>query len=236
MKDAILVDFPRAVKGFLKTIKYNFPWYQKRHWKKELQKYDWNQKKLFGYEWGDPENSNDRWGNYLEIKKRLLFHISPTSTVLEIGSLGGKWTQYMVHARKVICVDVNALGFAYIKKKLPYGNISFYLTRGDELEGIANNTVDVLFSVDTLVRVPKKFIKRYFMEANRVLKPGGRVLLHLPCTQKPVSRAKGFTRLSLKEIEQYCAESLFEDMNIDENIIIHGIILEARKSANSHYA
>ena len=221
--------FFRFAKGLYKTIKYNFPWYQKSHWKNELAQYDWNSAKLFGYDWGDPEDSNDRWGNYLEIKKKLLRNIRPTATVLEIGSLGGKWTQYILHARHIICVDINELGFEYIKKKLPHENITFYLTGGDELHGVEDGTVDFVFSLDTLVRVPKTFTKRYFGEIYRVLKPGGKMLLHLPCTQKLVSRAKGFTRLSLEQIEQYCKEYNFKDIVIDKEIIIHGIILEAHK-------
>lgn len=229
MKEDVLMRFSRSIKGLYKTCKYNLTAYQKWHWKNELAKYNWNSAKLFGYDWGDPENANDRWGNYLEIKNRMLSHITPTTCVLEIGSLGGKWTQYLLHARQIICADINELGFEYIKKKLPCDNTKFYLTKGDELHGIDDGTVDFVFSLDTLVRVPKKFIRRYFAEAYRVLKPGGIIFLHLPCTQKPVSRAKGFTRLSLKEIERYCQESNFENMVIDKNIIIHGIILQACK-------
>lgn len=236
MNDNVWTKAFRSLKALYKTVKYNTPWYQKKHWEEELAKYDWNSKKLFGYDWGDPENSNDRWGNYLEIKKRLLSHVTSDTTVLEIGSLGGKWTQYILHARRIICADINELGFEYIKKKLPHDNIAFYLTRGNELRGIEDSSVDFVFSLDTLVRIPKKFIQRYFTETYRVLKPGGRIMLHLPCMLKPVSRAKGFTRLSLDEIKQYCESAHFEEMVIDQNIIIHGIILEARKPHAVAYA
>lgn len=221
----------RWTQGWYKMLRYNLPSFQKSHWQEELAKYDWNASCPFGYDWGDPENPNDRWGNYLQLKERLLAQVTPRSTVLEIGSLGGKWTQYVLHARRIICVDINELGFAYIKKKFPQDNITFYLTRGDELTGIADNSVDLIFSFDTLVRVPKSYIARYFKEMSRVLTSGGRIYIHLPCLEKEVSRAKGFTRLTMAEIQKYCAINQFEQVVIDNDIIIHGVIVEAHKAS-----
>ena len=214
-------------RGAVRSFRYNAPSFQKHHWGEELQRYDWDGSRLYGYDWGDPERADDRLGNYRALRDQLLGFVTPESVVLEIGSLGGKWTQYVRHARQVICVDVTDVGFAYIRKKLPSENISFYLTEGDELRGIASGTVDVLFSMDTLVRVPRSYIARYIAESARVVKAGGHLLMHLPCSDVAFCRQKGFTRLSRRRIERLFAAQTFRSVTIDANLLAHGVVVHA---------
>lgn len=203
--------------------------FQRKHWRKQLAQYDWDNSRLYGYDWGDPEDSNDRLGNYLELKNRLIALTTPQTTILEIGSLGGKWTQYIRHAHKIICADINDLGFEYIKKKIHQDNIEFYLTKGDELYGIADQSVDVIFSLDSLVRAPKRCIKNYFKESARVLKQSGVIFFHLPCNEIEFSKKKGFTNLSLNALCGFCKDNKFEQVNIDMGILKHGVLLQAVK-------
>lgn len=217
------------IKKQYKARLYNNLPFQRSHWKEELAKYDWNLNRLYGYEWGDPEDPNDRWGNYLEVKNRILSLLNPEKTILEIGSLGGKWTQYFLEAKNIICVDINELGFEYIRKKLPCDKISFYLTKGDELRGIENSSMDIVFSMDTLVRSPKKIIYSYIKEAGRVLRPYGQIFLHLPCKEIKGSRDKAFVGLTLKEIINCCKKNAFEIIRIDKELIKHEVILQAAK-------
>lgn len=225
----MLTKLKQALERRYKIRKANTLSHQKGHWAEALAKYDWAAQKLYGYDWGDPENANDRLGNYLAVKNRLMALVTPQTTIVEIGSLGGKWTQYLLNAKKIICVDINDLGFAYIRQKLPSPNIEFYLGRGDELNGIASESVDVVFSMDTLVRCPKPCIRRYFRESHRVLKQGGRIFFHLPCTAVKESRDRGFVSLSLQEIECFNKEAGFKEATIDTQTIKHGVIVEAFK-------
>ncbi len=221
----------RKGEGIFKRWRSNQVWFQRRHWKDALARYDWNTERLYGNEWGDPENSQDRLGDYQQVKQRLMALVNTNTVVLEIGSLAGKWVQFLVHAKKIICVDINDLGFKYIRQKLPHAPVEFYLTRGDELRGIAGNSVDLVFSMDTLVRVPKGAVRRYFKEIRRVLKPSGRVFIHLPCTDKADSRRRAFVPLTMKEILQYCSENEWRDVRVDKDVIHHGIIVEALNSS-----
>ncbi len=143
-----------------KRKKYNSTGFQKNHWEEELLKYKNSDKDpfLFGDEWGDLAKPDSVLGNYLGIREVLLNKISGQSTVLEIGTLGGKWTKYMFGANKIICVDINTVFIDFVKELFPesISKLEFYVSKGNELTGIADSSVDLVFSMDTLVRVEKK--------------------------------------------------------------------------------
>ncbi len=210
----------------------NTPFFQKTHWRDEILNYDINIERLYGYDWGDPNEAETReldgriLGNYLKIKNDYLTPMINDCTVLEIGSCGGKWTQYMLNAQHIICVDLNDEFFNYIKGHIPCDNITFYKTSGNELAGIENHSVDFIFSMDTFVRIPKKSIFDYFKEFARVLRPGGKICLHLPCNDIPGSVERKFIDLSGGEIKTLCISNGFKDYDIDEQTIKHGIILK----------
>ncbi len=202
--------------------------FQRQHWASALLKEDWDANKPYGYSWGDPENPKDPLGNYLYVKNRFLSWVDPDKVVLEIGSLAGKWVQYMIHAKRVICVDINDVGFSYIKKRFPQNsNLEFYLTKGEELNGIESGTVDLVYSMDTLVRVPKACIRNYVLEAHRVLKESGRIALHLPCSEIPGSQERNFVKVSLSELVDYYTEAGFRDIVIDIVSLVHGVFIHA---------
>jgi len=206
--------------------------FQKRYWKQSILNYDSLDSRLFGYAWGDPNEAETResdgriLGNYLRIKEDyLLPFVGNSSTILELGSGGGKWTQYLLKAKHIICVDLVDESFDYIKAHLPYANITFYKTSGNELAGIRDHTVDFIFSMDTLVRVPKNFIFDYFKEFARVLEPNGKMCLHLPCNDIPGSVERKFVALSRDDIEALCISNGFKNFDVDYRAIKHGIIL-----------
>ena len=182
--------------------------------------------------WGNPEDAQDRWGNYLNVKKRLMRFAKPDLVLLEIGSLAGKWTQHLLEAKEIICVDINELGFDYIKQKLPITNVSFYLSEGDELRGVDDESVDVVFSMDTFVRVSKKCIESYFKESARVCKSGGRIFFHLGSVDNDVCIRKNFILFSDEEIDDLCDSNGFSSLEVDRETLIHGVILEAVKGGD----
>lgn len=208
--------------------------FQRTHWTNAIIK-DKSKNRLYGYEWGDPdeENTKDRdgllLGNYFLIKKYYLQPFVKDAVVLEIGSGGGKWTQYMKQAKRVICVDLSQEILNHIKNRLGWKNLSFYKTNGDELKGISNSSVNFIFSMDSLVRIEKSALKNYFREINRVLKDNGEVCLHLPCNSSQGSVDRGFTDLSMKDIRAFCLNNNLEIITLDMKHITHGVMLLARK-------
>lgn len=169
-------------------------------------------------------------GDYAFIKEYMQKNIID-KTVIDLGSLTGIWTARMLDAKKIWCVDLNETGFKFIQKKMDTSKISFYKTKGDELLGIPDNSVDFIFSMDTLVRAPKSAIEAYFSEFNRVLKEGGKTIIHLPCTIKLSSNSRGFTRLSLQFILDMCKNNNF-NTTINFSVITHGVLVMVEKNSS----
>ena len=101
----------------------------------------------------------------------------------------------------------------------------FYKTKGNELNGFRFGRVDLIFSMNSLVRCPKIDIKKYLIEFYRVLRPNGSIYLDLPCNEMPRSVSNGFTSISRSEIF-----SMRKDIKFDLITLKHGIILTAFKS------
>ena len=211
------------------TIDINTNFAQKIWWENHLKNHFLNQldHNIYGYEWGSPENDKDPLGNYLKINNLLQKIIFPTSTILEIGTLGGKWTKYMLNAKKVICVDINSYFIEFIKEKFKsnINKFDFYISRGNELEGITNNSIDLVFCMDTLVRVEKEFIFDYLKEISRVLSKNGQAIIHLPNNDIQDCVNRNFTKLSTNEIINE-VNKYFDNYILDSNTIVHGTLLK----------
>lgn len=208
----------------------NRPWFNRRHWKNYLRREAGSPVEKVGCDWGNPEASDDYYGNYREVLRRLQENISPGAQVVEIGSYGGKWTQYMTGAGRVTCVDLFEESFEFLKKRLEGKcTLEFYKTSGDELKGIASDSADLVFSMDSFVRMPPRAVQGYFFEIFRVLKNGGKVLIHLPANDIPFCRRKKFTDISLDWIRNTAAVAGFKNFQLDDSVLKHGILFYAQK-------
>lgn len=204
--------------------------WNRHHWRKYLEKEKNKTSGLVGFDWGNPESSDDYYGNYKQVLDWLLANITKETRVVEIGSLGGKWTQYMSKARQVTCVDLFEEAFVFLKERLgEQVSLNFYKTKGNELKGIPSHSVDIVFSMDALPRVPKKSIQKYFFEMFRILKKGGKVFIHLPCSDIPFCRRKAFTPISENWIRDHFEKSGFESYQLHSDWVKHGVILIAEK-------
>ena len=81
--------------------------------------------------------------------------------------------------------------------------------------------------MDSLVKCPLSDIKNYFKDFFRILR--GAIYLHLPCNEKPRSVSKGFTSISIIEIEALLFKAGFVKIEIDLKILEHGIIVKGYK-------
>ena len=114
--------------------------------------------------------------------------------------------------------------------KRKFGNdIRFYQTLGQELHGISDESIDVVFSMDTLVRCRRSIIYSYFKEFSRVLKKDGEIYIHLPCDSIEGSVQRMFTPLSLREIEKLSEKNFLVDLLIDTTTLEHGVMVKAKK-------
>ena len=179
--------------------------------------------------WGYVDRYNPGLGDYKKIRDLLISKCLNKDT-LDLGCLDGKWSEVIKNTcSSLTLVDLSDELLPVLTRKIGE-NFTFYQTKGDELSGLNSQSIDLIFSMDSLVRVPNNiYIKNYFIEFNRVLRIGGEIIMHLPCTEIPGSRIRGFTKLAIKDIKEICRLSGFKIIDLNTNILEHGILLLAQK-------
>jgi cyclopropane fatty-acyl-phospholipid synthase-like methyltransferase len=147
-----------------------------------------------------------------DLPKVITYYIKPyianDTVALEIGSGGGRWTQYMLQARELILVDLNAQFFPYLKQRFEQveSKLRFYQTKGYELDGIEADCVDFIFSFGTFVHIDPEGIDLYFDQIKRVMKPGAIGVIHYADRSKKFFRDKepgylGFSDMNAGKME-----------------------------------
>jgi ubiquinone/menaquinone biosynthesis C-methylase UbiE len=179
--------------------------------------------------WGFVDRINPALGDYSKIKN-VLENKCANKNTLEIGCLDGKWSEVVIkNSLSLILVDLTDALLPLLKKKFG-SKISFYKTSGNELTGIPSNSIDLIFSIDSLVRVPdKSYISDYLSDFKRVLTQGGEIFIHLPCHEIEGSKIRGFTKLSIKDISSFCSENNLKVIDLNTKILEHGVLLSAVK-------
>ena len=122
---------------------------------------------------------------YEEWKKALadefiVPYIRPGMTVLEIAAGHGRWSEIMLPlCAKLILIDLNPECIDYCRNKFSTAkNIDYVVTDGNSLPGVADKSVDFVWSFDSFVHMDQSVIHQYFREIKRVLRPAGRAVIH----------------------------------------------------------
>ncbi len=136
------------------------------------EEWDWGS---LGEEW----TASPEWKQAL-IDDVLLRLIPPGGTVLEIGPGGGRWSVVLApRAERLILVDVTERVLAVCRERLgsPDG-VSYVRSSGSDLPGVADGSVDAVWSFDVFVHVAPLDQAGYLDEIARVLRPGGVAAIH----------------------------------------------------------
>ena len=104
--------------------------WNKRHWTASLALHSDDGSRDFEY--------GDQWGTVesyppLEVVRDawLLPFVGPQQNILEIGTGGGRWTQFLINAKKLYSVDVNPVMLEYAAKRFgAVDNLSLIHTDG----------------------------------------------------------------------------------------------------------
>ncbi|MEQ8274971.1 MAG: class I SAM-dependent methyltransferase [Deltaproteobacteria bacterium] len=201
---------------------------------------------LYGTQWGDPRHGTLRYlveryarrrkipGDLSRVVDRYIRpYVRPSSTVLEIGSGGGRWTQFLLRARKIIVVEIVPEFCEYLEHR--FGpRFEFYLTSGDEMRGVADASVDFVFSFGTLVHLPVPVVEAYVRESFRVLRPGGIAVLQYSdktkqAAQLPGAQDAGFSATTGASFPPMCRDAGFEVLTHDLRLLNHSNIIVVRR-------
>ena len=144
--------------------------------KKYYESYDWSSG---GEEWSEP------WGGTRSMWLASIYprvsEFLPAKNIVEIGSGHGRVAR-ILHAfstNQLVLFDIVDECVAVCKKKFASSSKTICLkTDGYALEGVADNSVDFIFSFYSLVGSDKKTITGYLKEISRVLSDEGVAFIH----------------------------------------------------------
>ncbi len=146
---------------------------------------DENLNKWSTYDW--PQNGDEwsaSWGGTeylwaLTIYPRIQTFL-PTKTILEIAPGYGRCTQYLHRfCKKLIIVDLTKECIETCKKRFKKTpNIRYFVNNGKSLDMIPDNSIDFVFSWDSLVHAEKDVLETYLKEISMKLTPNGVGFIH----------------------------------------------------------
>lgn len=131
-----------------------------------------------GDEWSGQWGSSEAqwWGTLLP----RLHAFVPTGTILELGPGHGRWTQFLKGlCDELILVDLAENCIEACRRRFAAEtNISYHVNDGKSLAAVADRSVDLAFSFDSLVHAEADALDSYARELARVLKPDGVGFIH----------------------------------------------------------
>lgn len=135
--------------------------------------WDWSAR---GEEW----TPSPEWKDSL-LRCVLQREVAPGTDVLEIGPGGGRWTGPLLQrARRYVGIDISAACIEHCRQMFgaAHPQATFTLGAGSDLPGVANSSIDTIWSFDAFVHINRSEVERYADEFARVLKPGGVAVIH----------------------------------------------------------
>jgi len=140
-------------------------------------KFIWN-----SWDW---QGSGDEWTPNLAWKQSVVRtfidpYFDDRATILEIGPGAGRWTEYLIEkCRSFVAIDISEACINECRRRFAkHANATFLVGSGDDLNGVADQSIDAIWSFDVFVHINKAQFKSYAAEFNRVLKAGGIGIIH----------------------------------------------------------
>ena len=134
--------------------------------------------KLSGDEWSETwGGANKQWSE--AILPRIQRYV-PAGTILEIAPGHGRWTQFLSkQCLELMVVDISDTCITACKERFKDQNhITYFVNDGMSLNMIPNNSIDFVFSFDSLVHAEADVIKSYLSQLKNKLKPTGAGFIH----------------------------------------------------------
>ena len=141
-----------------------------------------NRERWSDWDWshgGEEWNASGEWKQAL-IDDVLLAWIPADVVVLEIGPGAARWSAVLQpRASRLIVADVSERPLALCRERFAAAdNVEYVLSSGSDLPGVADASVDAIWSFVVFVHVAPLDQAAYLAEAARVLAPGGLAVIH----------------------------------------------------------
>lgn len=182
----------------------------------------------YGDQWGDPEELPA----LAAVRDRFARPFAaPERTALEIGPGGGRWTQYLLPCARVVCVDLNPEMFPTIRQRFPDADhLEFVQTSGTDLPGVAEASVDLVFSFGTFVHLDPELVDGYLASVVPTLRPGADVVIQYPEKRKRRARENpGFALNTAPLMAGLLRRHGLTVLQHDEDTLDHSNVVHARR-------
>ena len=146
--------------------------WNRRYWN---ERYDWSNKgDEWSNRWGSPEK---QW--YGSILPRIAQYL-PTGRCLEIAPGFGRWTHFLLElSDELIAVDIGARCVEACRERFAgYDHFEAFTNDGKSLDMVPDNSIDFVFSFDSLVHVESDVLEAYLSQLKRKLTPQGVGVFH----------------------------------------------------------
>lgn len=141
----------------------------------------WNRK----YNWSMADSDwSSEWGDmYTEWYNTLLpriYPFIPTGTILEIAPGFGRWTRFLVDkCERLILVDLSEKCIKACRERFGrYSHITYHVNDGRSLDFVPNQSIDFLFSFDSLVHAEDDVVSTYLHQLPGKLTDNGIGFIH----------------------------------------------------------
>jgi SAM-dependent methyltransferase len=153
---------------------------------------------------GEEWTPSDEWKQGL-IEEFMIPNVREGGTVVEIGPGGGRWTEVLQRrAGRLIVTDVSERSIEFCRDRFrDCKNIDYLLGDGRTV-AVPDATVDAIWSYDVFVHVNPVDAKGYVREFARILKPGGKAVIHHPGPERTNPSRSDLTDAMVRS---FCAES-----------------------------
>jgi len=107
-------------------------------------------------------------------------NLPPEAAVVEVAPGHGRWTEFLIeHAGKVHLVDLNESCIESCRRRFAaFDHVTYAVNDGMSLPGVADASVDFVWSYDSFVHIEPDAIATYLREFSRVLRDGGKAVIH----------------------------------------------------------
>jgi ubiquinone/menaquinone biosynthesis C-methylase UbiE len=131
-----------------------------------------------GDEWSDSFGGTTALWHFVLYPR--IHRFVPVPAILEIAPGFGRWTQFLKpQCQSIIAVDVSQKCIEHCRKRFASEpHMNFYVNDGTSLSAIPDNSIDFVFSFDSLVHAEKDVIAAYLSQFARKLTAHGVGFIH----------------------------------------------------------
>jgi hypothetical protein len=105
--------------------------------------------------------------------------ISKDTVAMDIGAGQGRWTEYMVDAKKVYCLDAAAPEWTGFAERITSENVTYIQVEDNTCPKVPNGVVDYVFSYDTFIHFPLSYSIEYMRNLKFRLKKKADLMIHV---------------------------------------------------------